>query len=51
MMYSFRAANLTRTATNLPTPNRKNRQGGGVALVCKDSLIIKMLNMVQSDTL
>ena len=30
--------------------NRKNRQGGGVALVYKDSLIIKMLNMDQPDT-
>ena len=30
--------------------NRKNRQGGGVALVYKDSLTVKMLKMDQSVT-
>ena len=35
---------LNKNGYKITSSNRKNRQGGGVALVYKDSLIIKMLN-------
>ena len=41
---------LNKNSYKITCPNRKNRQGGGVVLVYKDSLIIKMLNTDQSDT-
>ena len=41
---------LNKNGYKITCSNRKNMQGGGVVLVYKDSLIIKMLNMDQSDT-
>ena len=41
---------LNKNGYKISSSNRRNRQGGGVALVYKDSLIIKMLKKDQSVT-